>query len=153
MKVIVNKNVHIKILWKCQLCTSFTVCSLISQRLLRVHQPPLPSPAHSVILSMWVRLKTVCPLKWMATGPPPTILTTYPFRSQSTPNLTNSLLIPVGIYMYSTTCPLILITSPAAILNLPINLSWPLDTGLVLTSDNLHFIFLPTPYPSLLPVL
>ena len=56
------------------------------------------------------------------------------------------------MYMYSRTCPLILITSPAAILNLPINLSCLLDTTLVLTSDNLHLIFPPAPHPSLLPV-
>ena len=51
------------------------------------------------------------------------------------------------------TCPLILITSPAAILNLPINLSYSVDTALVLTTDNFHLIFPPTPHPSLLPVL
>ena len=57
-----------------------------------------------------------------------------------------------GIYMYSITCPLILITLPAAILNLPINFFCPQDTALVLTSDNLHLIFPLTPHPSPLPV-
>jgi hypothetical protein len=47
----------------------------------------------------------------MATGPSPTILTTYPFQSQSIPNLTNSLLIPVGMYVYFITYPLPLIFS------------------------------------------
>ena len=88
-----------------------------------------------------MRLRHVLPL-WMTTGPPPTILTTYPFRSQSTPNLTNSLLIPVGRYMYSITYLLILITSPTAILNSPINSFCPLDTALVLTSDDFRSIFL-----------
>ena len=37
------------------------------------------------------------------------------------PDLTNSLLIPVGMYVYSITCPLILTISPATILNLPTN--------------------------------
>jgi hypothetical protein len=83
----------------------------------------------------------------MATGPPPTVLTTYPFRLQSIPNL-NSLLIPIGIYVYSITYPLIGITSPTTILNSPINSFYPLDTALVLISDNFHSIFLP--YPPLL---
>jgi hypothetical protein len=69
----------------------------------------------------------------MTTGPPPKILTIYLFRSQFIPNLTNFLLIPVGMYMYSITYPLTLITSPAAILNLPINSFCLLDTALVLT--------------------
>ena len=60
-------------------------------------------------------------------------------------NLTNSLLISVGMYMYSRTCSLILITSPATILNLPINFLCPLDTALVLTSDNLHLVPHPSP--------
>ena len=51
--------------------------------------------------------------------------------------------------MYSITCPLILITSPASILNLPINSFCPLDTALVLTSDNFHLIF--PPFPPLSP--
>ena len=46
-----------------------------------------------------------------------------------------------GLYVYSITCLLILITSPPTILNLPINLFCPLDTSLVLTSDNFYFIF------------
>jgi len=53
----------------------------------------------------------------MATGLPPTVPTTYPFWSQSIPDLNNYLLIPVGVYMYSMTYPLIQITSPANILN------------------------------------
>ena len=75
-----------------------------------------------------------------ATGPP-TVPTTYPFQSQSTPDLTNSLLIPFEMYMYYITCPLILIVSPTAILNLPINSFCSLDTALVLTSDNFLSIF------------
>ena len=86
--------------------------------------------------SMWARLKILCSLEWMATGPPPTVLTTYPFQSQSTLDVTNSLLIPVEMYAYSINCPLILIPSPTAILNLSINSFCPLDTALVLTSDN-----------------
>ena len=82
-------------------------------------------------------LKTVCPLERMVIGgPPPAVLTTQPFQSQSTPDLTNSLLIPVEMYVYSITSPLILMTSPAAILNLPINSFCPLDTALILSSDN-----------------
>jgi hypothetical protein len=73
------------------------------------------SPAPSVIPSMWTRLKIVCPLEWMTTGPAPTFSTTYPFQSQSTPDLINSLLIPVGMYVYSLTYLLILTISPAAI--------------------------------------
>ena len=76
----------------------------------------------------------------MATCPPPTIPTIYPFLLQSIPNLTNSPSIAVGMYMYSITYRVILITSPAAILHLPINLFCPLDTALVLTSDNFHSI-------------
>ena len=87
----------------------------------------------------------------MATGPPTTILTIYPFCSQSIPKLTNSLLIPVGMYVYSITYLLILITSPAAILNSPINSFCPLDTALVLTSNDFHSIFPPSlplfPFP------
>ena len=41
--------------------------------------------------------------------------------------------------------PLILITSSSTILNLPIILFCPLDTALVLTSDDFHLIFLPSP--------
>ena len=63
------------------------------------------SPAPSVIPSMWTRLKIVCPLEWMTTGPAPTFSTTYPFQSQSTPDLINSLFISVGMYVYSITCP------------------------------------------------
>ena len=37
---------------------------------------------------------------------------------------------PNTTYVFSITCPLILLISPAAILNLPINLFWPLDTTL-----------------------
>jgi len=86
----------------------------------------------------------------MATGPPPTNLTTYPFWSQSISNLINFLLIPFGImYMYSLTYALILITSPAAILNLLINLFCTLDIALVLTSDDFHSIFSPSPPPFL----
>ena len=66
---------------------------------------------------------------------------------------TNFLSIPVGMYVYSRTCPLILITSPTTILNLPINFSCPLDAALVLTSDNLHLTFPPTHHPSPFPVL
>ena len=49
--------------------------------------------------------------------------------------------IPTGMYVYSIPCLLILIISPAAILNLLINSFCPLDTALVLTSDNFHLIF------------
>jgi hypothetical protein len=69
---------------------------------------------------------------------------TYPFQSQSTPDLTNSLLIPVGMYMYSITCTLILTISPITILNLPTNLFCLLDTALVLTSDNFLLNFPPS---------
>ena len=56
--------------------------------------------------------------------------------------------VPVGTYVYSITCPLILITSPVAILNLPINSFCSLDTVLVLTSDDFHSIFLPSLHSS-----
>ena len=49
-----------------------------------------------------------------------TVPTTCPFQWQSTPDLTISLLIPVGMYVYSITCSLTLTKSLAAILNLPI---------------------------------
>ena len=62
---------------------------------------------------------------------PPTFTTTCPFRSQSISNLTNSFSIPVGMDEYSITHFLLLIRSPAAILNSPINLCLPLDTALV----------------------
>jgi hypothetical protein len=80
----------------------------------------------------------------MAVITPPTIPTTYPFQSQLTPNLTNFLLIPVGMYVYFITYPQILITSPTAILNTPINSLCPLDPALVLTSDDFQAIFPPT---------
>ena len=112
--------------------------------------PPATSPAPSVTPSMWERLKIACPLEWMATGPLPTVPMTYPFQSQSTPDLTNSLLIPVGIYMFSITCSLILITSPAAILNLFMNSLCPLhNPGINLRwfpiSFPLHSSLLPVP--------
>ena len=52
--------------------------------------PPVP-PAISIYLLTcaqcdvfyMVKPKIVCPLQWMATIPPPTIPTIYPFRSQS----------------------------------------------------------------------
>ena len=46
-----------------------------------------------------------------------------------------------------------LFTSPAANMNLPINSFGALGTTLVLTSDNLHLIFPPTPHRSPLLVL
>ena len=52
-----------------------------------------------------------------------------PFQLQSTPDLTNSLLIPVGMYVYSITYPLILITSSVTTLNPPINTFCPLEIG------------------------
>ena len=76
---------------------------------------------------------------------PPTIPTIYPLQSQSTPNLNNSFLISVGMYMYFITYFLILMTSPAAVFNSAINSFCPLDTTLVLTSDNSHSIFPPFP--------
>ena len=42
----------------------------------------------------------------LLTSPPPKVPMTYPFQSQSTSDLTNSLLICVGMYVYSITCPL-----------------------------------------------
>ena len=48
------------------------------------------------------------------------------------------------MYMYSITCPLLLITSHVAILYLPINLFCPLYTALILTSDNFHLFFPPS---------
>ena len=74
----------------------------------------------------------------------PTILIFYPFRLQSTPNLSNSLLTPDGMYIYFITCAPILILSPTAILDLPINLLCPLDTALVLPSDSFHSISPPS---------
>ena len=60
---------------------------------------------------------------------------------------------PEGMYMYSITYPVILITSPTTILNWPINLFCPLETALVLTSDNFHLIFPPLlPLPVLHPL-
>ena len=58
----------------------------------------------------------------------------------------DSLLIPFGMFVYFITYPLILITSPTAILNLSINLFCPVDTALVLTSDDFHSIFPLTDY-------
>ena len=58
--------------------------------------------------------------------------------------------IPTGMYVYSIPCLLILIISPAAILNLPINSFCPLDTVLALTSDDFHLIFSPFLPPSCL---
>ena len=52
-------------------------------------------------------------------------------------------------YVYFITYRLILITSPSAILNSAINSFYPLDTALLLTSDNFTSIFLSP--PSLLP--
>ena len=49
--------------------------------------------------------------------------------------------IPTGMYVYSIPCLLILIISPAAILNLLINSFCPLDTTLVLASDNFYLVF------------
>ena len=102
------------------------------------------SPAPSVIPSMWARLEIVCPLEWMTAGPPPIVPMTYPFHPQFTPDLTNSLLIAVGMYVYSITCPLILTSSPTAILNLPSYSFCLLDTALVLTSDNVLLNFSPS---------
>ena len=81
----------------------------------------------------------------MATIATPTITTIYPFQSESIPNLTNYLLISVGTYMYLLTYIPVLITSPTAILNSPINLFCPLDTALVLISGNFFSIFPPSP--------
>ena len=81
---------------------------------------------------------------------PPTILTMYSFRSQSPPNLINSFLSPVEMYLYFITYPLILTTSLAVILNSPISSFCPLATTLVLTSDNFHSI-LPPLLPSSCP--
>ena len=58
-------------------------------------------------------------------------------------NLTKSLLIHVGMYVYSITYSLILITSTTAILTLHINSFCCLDTALVLASDDFHSIFPP----------
>ena len=99
---------------------------------------------YSVIPSTWARLKIVCPLEWMATGPLPTVLMTCPFQWQSTPYLTNSLLIPVGMYVYCITCPLILTISLATILNFHTDSFCPLDTALALTSDNRLLNFPPS---------
>ena len=81
----------------------------------------------------------------MATISPPTIATIHSFPTQSTPNLTNSLLIPIRMYMYFITYLPILTTSPAAIFNWPINSFCPVNTVLVLTSDNFHSFFSPSP--------
>ena len=81
----------------------------------------------------------------MDTGPPPKIPTNLP--------------LPVAIHTKSqqlpfnscwNVCLLLIITSPATILNLPINSSCPLDTDLVLTSGNFHLIFPPPFSPSCL---
>jgi hypothetical protein len=99
----------------------------------------------NIFLTFFYNIKlTVSPLELMVTGSPPTDPTTYPFQLQSTPNLSNFLLIPVGKYVYFITWPLRLITSPTFILNLPINSLCPLDTALVLTLDNFHLIFPPS---------
>ena len=55
--------------------------------------------------------------------------------------------MPVGMYVYSLTCLLILTTSTTAILNSTINSYYPLDTALVLTSDN-SIQFFPHPLHS-----
>jgi hypothetical protein len=84
----------------------------------------------------------------MTIAPPPRI----PFWSQSMPNLTNSHLIPVEMYKYSITYPLILIRLPAAILNLIINLLCPLDTALMISIlfslHLLHSSSLPVSHPA-----
>ena len=72
----------------------------------------------------------------MATGLLPTVPTTCPFLWQSIPDLTISPLIPVGMYGYTITCPRTLTKSLAAILNLPTNLFYFLDSVQALTSDN-----------------
>ena len=98
------------------------------------HNSSTFSPAPSVIPSMWVRLKTVCPLVFLQLTPS----SRYPHQISQTP-------FDISWNVYSITYPLILITSPAAILNLPINSLCPLDTALVLTSGNFHLIFSPSP--------
>ena len=55
------------------------------------------------IINIHLKNTLVIPLEWMATVPPPTIPTIYPFRLQSTPNLTNWLSILIGIYVYFIT--------------------------------------------------
>ena len=73
------------------------------------HVPYLKYVAKTDLIIKY-NLITFCPLKWMATGPPPTISTIYPFQLQSIPNLTNSLSIPIGKYVYFITYLPILIT-------------------------------------------
>ena len=124
--------------------TSAACSSLIQTLTSPILSTPMPlappatlftsSPASSVMPSMWMKLKIVCPLEWMAMFPPPTILTNYPFWWKFTPNLTNFLLIP-DVHVLHNLTPPTLITSPAAILNQPINLFCPVDLVLVLTSD------------------
>jgi hypothetical protein len=73
------------------------------------------------------------------------------FLNQRRVNVCGHMLkIPVGMYKFSITCPLILITSPTAIFNFPVNSFSALDTALVLTSANFHIIFPPSPPPSCL---
>ena len=76
----------------------------------------------------------------MTTVTPPIIPKIYTFRSQSKPNLTISLLIPVGRYVYFIINRPMLITCSAVILKSPLNSFYPLYTALVLTSSNLHSI-------------
>ena len=61
---------------------------------------------------------------------------TCPIQWQSTPDLTISPLIPVGMYVYSITCPLTLTKSLDTILNLLTNSFYLLESVLALISDN-----------------
>jgi hypothetical protein len=87
---------------------------------------------------MWVKQKIVRPLECMATVPPPTIQTIYPFQSQSTLNLTNSLLFLLNVHV---------------LFNLPPNINHIIHSHLQLSSfcslhtafsDNFHSILPPS---------
>ena len=92
----------------CKICPIHSTSPVNNVPILSTPMPlvtPAISPAPSVIHSIWGKPKIVCPLELMASCPPPTVPTIYPFRLQPTSNLTNSLLIPVGMYMYFITYP------------------------------------------------
>jgi hypothetical protein len=82
---------------------------------------PLALPATSYICSSAI-LSYVAEIRnslftRMVTYPPLKVLLTYPFQLPFKPNITKSLVIPVGMYVYFITYPSTPIKSLAAILN------------------------------------
>ena len=75
----------------------------------------------SVVSSIWLKLKIICPLEWIPTILPPTI---YSFHRLFTPIL-----------------PFQFCWNLCLLHNIPTNTDHMTDTALVLTSDNFLFIF------------